>query len=105
VLKLERTIKDEITDSGFASVDREIRLCSFSLTSANVYDAQALPWLHTSDVQSAVVNSLYGARMMRDFIWETYGAIIVAPPRPMAIQLACSEAVIKSLVDCLKKHL
>lgn len=63
-----------------AAIDPGKRLAAIVFTPANVHDAQMLPYLVNSQTKVAVGDSTYGARVMRERIWETTGTLIVAPP-------------------------
>ena len=97
-----------------ASIDLEGRLCGLALTSANVYDAQAMPAILNEHCDVAVGDTLYGASVMRKKIWKEYGAIVIAPPHPKQrkkiatkwqIDLLNQRSKIESVFDVLKEHL
>ncbi len=88
-------------------------LSSIHFTGANEYDAQLLP--HLINKQKIVVgDTLYGARVMRKHIWETYGTVIISPPFPKQNKkittpwqnvLLNMRSKIESVFDYLKNHL
>lgn len=97
-----------------ASIDPGGRLCGLSFTPANIHDAQQLPKILNEQTRIAVGDTLYGARVMREYIWQQYGTIIVAPPHPkqrkqlMAPWQRCLlsfRSKIESVFDVLKEHL
>jgi hypothetical protein len=73
-----------------------------------------IPHILNEDTRVAVGDSHYGASVMRQHIWETYGTIIVAPPhfkqkkKVMANWqhlLLMMRPKIESVFDYLKEHL
>jgi len=63
-----------------ASVSSKGQLCGVGFTPADVYDAQMMSEILNEKTKIAVGDSHYGARVMREKIFKTYGTIIVAPP-------------------------
>lgn len=53
---------------------------SFCFSSAEVYDAQILPKLVDDFMKILVGDSHYGVSVMRKYIWDNHGIIIIAPP-------------------------
>lgn len=97
-----------------ASVDTHGRFCGLLLTPANIHDAQRIPYLVNQHTKIAVGDTSYGARVMREYIWETYGTIIIAPPHPKQKKkmitdwqyvLLTMRPKIESVFDYLKEHL
>lgn len=97
-----------------ASIDAKGRLCGVALTPANIYDAQMIPKILNDRTRVAVGDSHYGASVMRQYVWETYGTIIVAPPhfkQKKKIMTAWQYFLLKmrpkieSVFDYLKEHL
>lgn len=97
-----------------ASIDPKGRLRGIALTPANVYDAQMMPRILNDRTRITVGDSHYGASVMRQHIWETYGTIIIAPPhfkqkkKIMAgwqYLLLKMRPKIESVFDYLKEHL
>ncbi len=97
-----------------ASVDTHGRFCGLVLTPANVYDAQMMPKILDEHTRVAVGDSHYGASVMRQHIWETYGTIVIAPPhfkqkkKVMARWqhlLLMARPKIESVFDYLKEHM
>lgn len=97
-----------------ASVDGEGRFCGLVLTPANTHDAQRIPYLVNKYTKIAVGDTSYGARVMREHIWETCGTIILAPPHPTQktkvltgwqYVLLRMRPKIESVFDYLKEHL
>ena len=88
-------------------------LSSVHFTPANEYDAQPLP--HLINKQKILVgDTLYGASVMRKYIWEEYGTIIISPPfpkqnkkisTPWQNMLLTMRSKIESVFDYLKNHL
>jgi Transposase DDE domain len=88
-------------------------LSSIHFTGANEYDAQVLP--HLVNGQKILVgDTLYGASVMRQHIWETYGTVIIAPPfpkqnkkvaTPWQTKLLSMRSKIESVFDYLKNYL
>ena len=89
------------------------KLSSLSFTGANQYDAQILP--HLVNKQKILVgDTLYGASVMRRYIWEEYGTVIISPPFPKQNKkiatpwqnvLLNMRSKIESVFDYLKNHL
>lgn len=82
-------------------------------TGANVYDAQMLPKL-VNGQKIIVGDTLYGAGVMKKFIWSEYGTIIISPPFPKQNKkistpwqnaLLNIRSKIESVFDYLKNHL
>ena len=97
-----------------ASVDTHGKLCAVALTSANVYDAQMMPNILNERTRVAVGDGMYNARVMREYIWEMFGTIIVAPPHPKQKRkilagwqylLLLMRPKIESVFVYLKEHL
>jgi hypothetical protein len=63
-----------------AAIDPGKRLAAFAFTPANMHDAQMLPYLVNNQTKIVVGDGTYGASVMRKKIWETTGALVVAPP-------------------------
>jgi len=89
-------------------------LCGLALTSANVYDAQALPKILNEYCDIAVGDTLYGARVMRGIIHAHYGTCILTPPWPKQkhklatteqLDLLATRSKIECVFDYLKEHL
>ena len=88
-------------------------LSSIHFTGANEYDAQMLP--HLVNGQTILTgDTLYGASVMRQYIFETYGTIIISPPFPKQNKkiatpwqnlLLNMRSKIESVFDYLKNHL
>ncbi len=96
-----------------ASIDLEGRLCGIALTSTNVHDAQMMPWLVNEHTRVEVGDTLYGARVMREYLYETFGTVIIAPPHPKQkkklltqwqLLLLKYRPKIESVFDYLKEH-
>lgn len=96
------------------SVDPKGRLSSLVLTPANIHDAQRIPYLVNEHTKIAVGDGAYNARVMREYIWETYGTIIIAPPHFKQNKkmltgwqhlLLTMRPKIESVFDYLKEHL
>ena len=95
------------------TITLEGSLSSVHFTGANEYDAQLLP--HLINKQKIVVgDTLYGASVMRKYIWETCGTIIISPPFPKQNKkiatpwqnvLLNMRSKIESVFDYLKNHL
>lgn len=97
-----------------ASVTPNGFLSALYFTGANVYDAQALPFLVNKNVKIAVGDTLYGASVMRKIIQKSYGTIIISPPFPKQNKkiatpwqnvLLDARSKIETVFDYLKNHL
>lgn len=97
-----------------ASINLQGQFCAIALTPANEHDAQAMPTLLNRHTKLAVGDTLYGARVMREKIWEKYGTIVIAPPHPKQKKKIISpwqfallnlRSKIESVYDVLKEHL
>ena len=96
-----------------ATISLDGILSSIYFTGANEYDAQALP--HLVNGQKILVgDTLYGASVMRKFIWEEYGTVIISPPFPKQNKKVAApwqnvllnmRSKIESVFDYLKNHL
>lgn len=97
-----------------ASINWQGLFTSFCFSSANIYDAQMLPCLVKDFMKIIVGDSQYGASVMRKFIHEKTGIIIIAPPHyKQRLKLATMwqnallsmRSKIESVYDVLKEHL
>lgn len=97
-----------------ASIDLSGKLSGLALTSANVYDAQAMLKILNEHCRIAVGDTLYGARVMGRKVREAYGTIIIAPPFPKQnkkiaadwqLHLLNLRSRIESVFDYLKEHM
>ena len=97
-----------------ASVDLSGRLAQIYFTGANVYDAQALPYILNSQTKLAVGDGTYNASVMRKAIWKNYGCHVVAPPHPKQNKKVLTDwqqkllflrPKIETVFDYLKEHL
>lgn len=97
-----------------ASIDLQGRFCGLVFTPASHNDTQQIPKLLNTQAKLAVGDTLYGARVMREWIFEHYGTIIVAPPHPKQrtqllapwqFRLLRLRSKIESVFDVLKEHL
>lgn len=97
-----------------ASIDLKGRFCGLAFTGANVYDAQVLPKILNNHTKIVVGDGTYGASVMRKFLWETLGTIIITPPHPKQNKkilvgwqglLLKIRPKIESFFDYLKEHL
>jgi len=97
-----------------ASISLDGKLCGVALTGANVHDAQMEYLLLNEYARVAVRDTLYGARVMRERMWNRYGTVIIAPPHPKQkkkiaspwqIDLLNVRSKIESIFDYLKEHL
>ncbi len=89
-------------------------LCGLAFTPANVYDAQAMPDIIGPETKVVVGDTLYGASVMRQRLWEEQGTIVIAPPHPKQKtkiaapwqnKLLDMRSKIESVYDILKEHL
>ena len=96
------------------AINHRRQLASLALTPADVYDAQVLPKLLNEYTKIAVGDSHYGASVMREYIFKTYGTVIIAPPHykqrkkimtPWQHKLLTMRPKIESVIDYLKEHL
>lgn len=97
-----------------ASVNTQGKLCQIAFTPANIYDAQMIPNILNDRCKIAVGDSHYGARVMREYIFETYGTIIIAPPHYKQTKkiltwwqhkLLTLRPKIETVFDYLKEHM
>lgn len=97
-----------------ASIDLRGRFCGLTFTPASYSDPQQIPKLLNNRTKLAVGDTLYGARVMREWIWKHYGTIIIAPPHPKQrkklmtpwqYQFLRLRSKIESVFDVLKEHL
>jgi hypothetical protein len=97
-----------------ASVDPSGRLCQLALTSADVHDVQAMPYILNIHTKVAVGDSTYGASKMRERIWRDYQAVIVAPPHykqnkklmtEWQFALLKARPKVETVFDYLKEHM
>jgi len=97
-----------------ASVSKDGRLCGLAFTPADIHDAQKIPSLVNGYTKIAVGDGGYTARVMREYIFETYGTLIVSPPHPKQDKkllnwwqdmLLKMRPKIESVFDYLKQHL
>lgn len=97
-----------------ASINGQGQFCGLALTPANIHDAQMMPKILNRHAKVAVGDTLYGAQVMREHIWKTYGTFIVSPPHPKQKKklmtgwqyaLLQSRSKIESVFDYLKEHL
>ena len=88
-------------------------LSSLHFTGANEYDAQVLPYLINKQ-KIIIGDTLYGASVMKKYIWEEYGTAIISPPFPKQNKkiatpwqnvLLNMRSKIESVFDYLKNHL
>lgn len=97
-----------------ASIDLRGRLAGIYFTPANIYDAQAMPFILNEHCAVAVGDTLYGASVMGRKIRKAYGTMVIAPPHPKQtkkvatkwqIKLLDLRSKIESVFDILKEHL
>jgi hypothetical protein len=97
-----------------ASVNPQGQLCGLVITPADVYDAQMMPKILNQQTKIAVGDGGYTARVMREFIWEKYGTLVVAPPHCKQkkklitwwqLLLLRLRPKIETTFDYLKEHL
>jgi hypothetical protein len=97
-----------------ASISLSGSLCATYITPANVHDAQVMPKILNKHAKYTVGDSHYGAKVMRQHIWETYGTIIITPPHFTQKRKIMTEwqhlflnvrSKIESVFDYLKNHL
>lgn len=90
------------------------QLSSVVFTPANIDDAQTLPKLVKDYMKILVGDTIYGATMMRRYMWKTYHVLIIAPPYPQQkrklaswwqVALLSMRSKIESVFDILKEHL
>lgn len=88
-------------------------LSSIHFTGANEYDAQVLPKLINKQ-KLIVGDTLYGASVMKKYIWDEYGTAIISPSFPKQNKkiatpwqnvLLNMRSKIESVFDYLKNHL
>lgn len=97
-----------------AAIDLRGALCAISLTPANAFDAHQLLRLLNEHTKFVVGDTTYGARVMREIVFERYGTIVIAPPHPKQTkkiatlwqnQLLSLRSKIEAVFDILKNHL
>lgn len=97
-----------------AAINWQGLFTSFCFSSAEIYDAQMLPCLVRNFMKIIVGDSHYGASVMRKFIHEKTGIIIISPPHyKQRTKLAAMwqnallsmRSKIESVFDVLKEHL
>jgi len=97
-----------------AAIDPSGILCSIALTPADMYDAQMLPKLNNCFTKYLIGDSHYGAKAMREYIYERDGTIILSPPHYKQRTkvatfwqnaLLSMRSKIESVYDILKNHL
>jgi hypothetical protein len=97
-----------------ASVNPEGVFTGIFMTPANEHDAQQLPHLVKGGAKVVVGDGTYGARVMREKLWEEQGVFILAPPHPKQKKklisfwqkiLLLARPKIESAFDYLKEHL
>lgn len=97
-----------------ASITPDGILCGVALTPANVYDAQMMEHVLSAETKIAVGDTLYGAKVMREYLWELQGTMVISPPfpkqkrkiaTPWQIHLLNWRSKIESVFDILKEHL
>jgi len=86
---------------------------SLAFSPANMHDAQMLPKLIRKYMKIAVGDSIYGASVMKKYIWKTFKTMIVAPPHwkqktklasLWQLALLNMRSKIESTFDILKQH-
>jgi hypothetical protein len=89
-------------------------LTSILVTPGNMYDAQALPELVQKKMEMLIGDSHYGAKVMREYIWKTYGVAIITPPHHTQktkvsawwqTALLSMRSKIECVFDYLKNHM
>lgn len=97
-----------------ASVNLSGQLGKIFITPANFHDTQAMPKILNEETILAVGDGGYTASVMKKFIFENYGTIVVSPPHPKQnkklltlwqYQLLKIRPKIESVFDYLKEHL
>lgn len=97
-----------------ASIDLQGRLCGIYFTDASFHDAQALPKILNQHARVVVGDTLYGAKVMGQYIRDTFGTIIIASPHPKQKRklmtkwqhwLLRTRTKIEATFDYLKEHL
>ena len=96
------------------SVGLDGALCAFHLTPADVFDGQILPELIDRHTSIAVGDTHYGGVVMRTFVYEQFGTIVVATPHAKQKKklmtrwqkmLLTWRTKIEAVNDRLKEHL
>ncbi len=96
------------------SVNMQGVLCKFFFTPANVYDGQVLPELIDHKTDIVVGDNHYNASVMRRYVQELFGTIVIAPPHttqkkkisaPWQLFLLNWRSKIECVFDRLKEHL
>lgn len=97
-----------------ASVNLDRQLCGLTLTPASHNDAQQMPKILNQSTRLAVGDGGYTASVMRKYIFEVYGTLVVSPPHfkqtkklitPWQLALLRVRPKIEAVFDYLKEHL
>ncbi|HTW97094.1 MAG TPA: IS982 family transposase [Candidatus Methylomirabilis sp.] len=97
-----------------ASVNLSGQLGKIFITPANFHDAQAMPNILNEKTILAVGDGGYTASVMKKYIFENYGTIVVSPPHPKQnkklltlwqYKLLKVRPKIESVFDYLKEHM
>lgn len=97
-----------------ASINLKGKLCALLFTPASFSDTQAMPALVDSSTKIGIGDTLYGARVMGEFLYRTFGTFFVTPPYPRQKKklitkwqhlLLLYRPKIESVFDYLKNHL
>jgi len=97
-----------------ASINPKGQLSGIALTPANINDAQMMPKILNEYTKIAVGDGGYTARVMQEYIFRTYGTIIVSPPHYKQKTkllnwwqnlLLNFRPKVESVFDYLKEHL
>ena len=97
-----------------ASVNLSGQLAGLAFTPASHHDAQQMPKILNEYAKIAVGDGGYTASVMKRYIWETYGTLIISPPHfkqnkklltPWQYTLLRIRPKIESVFDYLKEHL
>lgn len=96
------------------SINSKGQISGLVFTPANVHDAQAMPMILNEKTKIAVGDGGYTASIMRQYLWEKQGTLIVSPPHPKQkkkmstkwqIDLLKARPKVESVFDYLKEHL
>lgn len=96
------------------SINSKGQFCGLVFTPASHNDAQQMPKILNEQTRVAVGDGGYTAQVMKKYIWETYGTLVVSPPHPKQnkklltywqFKLLTIRPKIESVFDYLKEHL
>lgn len=96
------------------STDFQGKFCQVMFTGANVHDAQVLPHITNYMTKLAVGDTIYGAKVMKQKLWNEQGTFVLSPPwptqkkrliTPWQHHLLNWRSKIEAVFDVLKEHM